>query len=270
MPKSKRNKVVNLTKAKKKDKQWKEGLITLVRNAVEEYPSVCVFRHHNLRNELFKDLREQLKDSSKFVMGSNKVLQVALGKSAADELRPNLCRLGEALVGQVGLLFTRLSKEETVSVLGAVEHEDFARAGNPAAHDFKLTAGPLSNASGPLPHTLEPQLRKHGLPTKLNKGVVELLADTTVCAKGQPLDPNQAALLRVFGVKMATFRITPLAWWSSEGEEVEVLAEYEGSDDEAAAADGEGSGLMEDDDEQQQQQQKGAAADAGAAEGDAS
>jgi hypothetical protein len=38
-----------------------------------------------------------------------------------------------------------------------------------------------------------------------------------VCRKGQLLDPNQAALLRVFGIKMATFRITPLAWWSSEG-----------------------------------------------------
>ena len=31
------------------------------------YPSVVVFRHHNLRNELFKDLREQLKDTSKCV-----------------------------------------------------------------------------------------------------------------------------------------------------------------------------------------------------------
>jgi hypothetical protein len=31
------------------------------------YPAVCVFRHHNLRNELFKDLREQLKDTSKYV-----------------------------------------------------------------------------------------------------------------------------------------------------------------------------------------------------------
>jgi hypothetical protein len=39
-----------------------------------------------------------------------------------------------------------------------------------------------------------------------------------VCRAGQTLDPNQAALLRVFGVKMATFRLTPLAWWSSEGE----------------------------------------------------
>jgi hypothetical protein len=40
-----------------------------------------------------------------------------------------------------------------------------------------------------------------------------------VCRAGKVLDPNQAALLRVFGVKMATFRLTPLAWWSSDGEQ---------------------------------------------------
>jgi hypothetical protein len=29
------------------------------------FPSVCLFRYHNMRNELFKDLREQLKESSR-------------------------------------------------------------------------------------------------------------------------------------------------------------------------------------------------------------
>ncbi|WIA38467.1 hypothetical protein OEZ86_001790 [Tetradesmus obliquus] len=244
MPKSKRNKVVSLTKAKKKDRTWKEGLITQVRNAAEEFPSVCLFRYHNMRNELFKDLREQLKDSSRFVMGSNKVLQVALGKTPADELRTGLSQISAKLAGHVGLLFTRMAKDEVVAALEEVHEEDFARAGSAAGQEFKLAAGPLSNATGPLPHTLEPTLRKHGLPTKLNKGVVELLADHVVCRAGQTLDPNQAALLRVFGVKMATFRLTPLAWWSSDGDVFEELNEYDGNPDEDGEPD---SGLMEDD-----------------------
>jgi hypothetical protein len=49
-------------------------------------------------------------------MGSNKVLQVALGKTSADELRTNLSQLSERLVGQVGLLFTKMSKEEVRGV----------------------------------------------------------------------------------------------------------------------------------------------------------
>jgi hypothetical protein len=39
-----------------------------------------------------------------------------------------------------------------------------------------------------------------------------------VCREGQLLDPNQAAVLRLFNIKMATFTLTPLAWWSSNGE----------------------------------------------------
>jgi mRNA turnover protein 4 len=45
-------------------------------------------------------------------MGSNKVLQVALGKTSADELRTNLSLLSARLAGHVGLMFTSLTREE--------------------------------------------------------------------------------------------------------------------------------------------------------------
>lgn len=48
----------------------------------------------------------------RFVMGSNKVLQVALGKTPADELRTGLSQISAKLAGHVGLLFTRMAKDE--------------------------------------------------------------------------------------------------------------------------------------------------------------
>lgn len=231
MPKSKRNKLVSLTKAKKKGKEWKEGLVSTVRTCLDSYKAVYLVKYYNMRTERFKALREEVQDSSRFILGSNKIMQVALGRTDADEYKVNLHLLAERLKGDVGLFCTNLDHEQVLELFDQFHHDDYARAGARATQDFSLPEGPMEGPRGPLPHMMEPQLRKLGLPTKLNKGVVELLAPQTVCTTGQRLDANQAALLRIFDVKMADFHFKPVACWRVEGEQFEELDDGEDSED---------------------------------------
>jgi mRNA turnover protein 4 len=68
---------------------------------------------------------------------------------------------------------------------------DFARAGNIATDTVTLPAGPLPQ----FPHSVEPHLRQLGMPTSLQRGVVTLLSEFTVCKAGQALKPEQARIL---------------------------------------------------------------------------
>lgn len=191
MPASKRNKLVTLSKVKKKTREWKGGLIVSTHKLLEEYPHVYLFGYQNMRNDKFKELREQVQTHSRFLLGSNKVLKVALGKSEKDEHKANLHLLSERIAGKVGLFFTTLPREQVVELFGTFQAMDFARVGARATEDFELQEGPLEGPLGPLPHTLEPTLRKHGVPSKLSKGVVEVVSDFRVCSAGERLSAHQ-------------------------------------------------------------------------------
>ncbi|KAL7205878.1 hypothetical protein ACSBR2_018737 [Camellia fascicularis] len=216
MPKSKRDRPVTLSKTKKKGRGHKESIVNSIREEIEKYNSVYVFSFENMRNLKFKEFRDKLKSSSRFFLGSNKVMQVSLGRSVSDEIRPGLHKISKLIHGDSGLCFTNLPKEEVQRLFNEFEEYDFARTGSIASEKVELQEGPLDQFT----HEMEPFLRKQGMPVRLNRGVVELVSDFVVCEEGKPLSPESARILRLLGTKMATFRLHLVCRWSPEEFEV--------------------------------------------------
>eukprot|EP01137_Pigoraptor_chileana_P007624 Opistho-2@53448 len=217
MPKSKRNRVVAMTRAARKGRGAKETLVEDIQSSVETYTWVYVFSVRNMRNSKLKDVREQWKDS-RFFLGKNKVMAVALGRTPEDEHAPNLHKLSERVVGNVGLLFTNRSRDEVKEWFTSFSEVDFARSGAKATETVTLEKGPMQ-----FPHSMEPHLRALGLPTQLKNGVVSLLQDFQVCKPGDTLTPDQAKILKLLQMPLAVFQIELEAVWS--GGEFESLKE---------------------------------------------
>ncbi|KAL8132338.1 hypothetical protein AgCh_007997 [Apium graveolens] len=182
-----------------------------------------------MRNLKFKEFRDQLRATSKFFLGSNKVMQVSLGRSVGDEIRTGLHKVSKLLRGDSGLCCSNLPKEEVEKIFNEYEDYDFARTGSVATETVDLKEGPLEQFT----HEMEPFLRKQGMPVRLNKGVVELVSDFVVCEEGKPISPEASRILRLLGIKMATFKLHLICRWSPE--DFEVYKEgLEGSDIESS------------------------------------
>ena len=205
MPKSKRNKVVALTKVKKQGREAKENLLEAVQEAIDTYKNTFVLSFENMRAGPFKLLAHTMRSDSKFFLGKNKVIQVALGRTPEDEHANNTSQISKYLRGHVCLLLTNKTQEEVEKHFKEKETDDFATAGVEAPYTVFLEKGVES--LGGYAHSLEPYLKQLGLPIKLNFQKLELLADVYVCREGQILNVEQAKILKLLGYKMAKFHL---------------------------------------------------------------
>ena len=180
-------------------------------------------------------------------------MAVALGLTPATEPHHNTSLLTSHLHGSVGLIFTPRPPADLLAYFANFQPADYARSGTVASRTFTIPAGTVYSRGGevpkeedvPLAHSIEPGLRKVGVPTRLVKGRVELERAFTVCKQGEVLGSGQSALLKVFGIATATFHVEVVAYYERETGKV-VAVEGEGKErdgegmeiEEAGASDG--------------------------------
>ncbi|XP_037954813.1 mRNA turnover protein 4 homolog [Teleopsis dalmanni] len=225
MPRSKRDKKISLTKTDRKGLAWKQRIIEDIRKCVGIYTNIFVFQVQNMRNNLLKDLRHEWKENSRFFFGKNRIMQIGLGRTEAEEIEPGLHEVSKRLNGQVGLLFTTKSKKEVLDWAESYWAVEYARSGFVATETVTLPEGPLEEFT----HSMEPHLRSLGMPVKLQKGVVTLYSAYTVCEEGKILTPEQARILKLIANPMAKFRLAIKCSWSKDdGFELHIKDEVEG------------------------------------------
>ncbi|EFO25583.1 ribosomal protein L10 domain-containing protein [Loa loa] len=210
MPKSKREVDVSLTRVKKKTKEQKIKLADEIRKCVDTYENLFVLEIENMRSTKFIEIRQKYKNNSRFFYGKNNVMAIALGKNPCTEYAHELNKVSGLLKGECGLMFTNEDHEIIKKYFDELYTLDFARCGQVAASTIELCEGPLMQ----FPFSLEPQLRKLGLPTKLEKGIVTLISHYTVCKDGDKLTADQCRLLKLLNYKLSTFHVKLSAHWS--------------------------------------------------------
>ena len=243
MPKSKRNRVVPTSKVKKSRKELVRRLHTNVQQAASEYRFIWVFSVQNMRNTFIKKVRSDFTDS-RFFMGKTKLMAHALGSSTETEHLPGLAALREYLSGEVGVLCTNRSTEEIEEYFTNFVESDYARAGVTAQDDFLIPKGvPLTTHYGvedgeedPISMAIEPRLRKLNIPTRIVRGKVileesaeaeDVMNDDegyVVCRAGDVLDSRQTEILKIFGARMAEFRVNLSAVYDKTSAKVRKIS----------------------------------------------
>ncbi|KAI9573628.1 ribosomal protein L10-domain-containing protein, partial [Boletus coccyginus] len=238
MPKSKRSKLVSLTKVSKKTREHKNALLNEIQQSVEKWKYCWLFEVGAMRNTHLKTVRNLWRDSARIFFGRAAVMAKALGNTPEEEHRPGLHKLAEKIKGQVGLLFTDSEPQEVIEWFEDFRQADFARTGNIASRTVILPVGPVmrvySDPPEPFPHNEEPQLRKLGLSTTLKKGVPTLETSHKICDKGKALTSEQAQLLKLIGEKMVVFRVGLKVRWDSD---TGVVTQVEGEEQHGAGED---------------------------------
>lgn len=272
MPKSKRAKVVHLTKTQKKGKELTLRLYANIRECISQYPYIYVFSVENMRNNYLKDVRSELATDSRYVLnptallpmsnrsstssyessfslknqsrhirwlmfpyrlffGKTRVMAKALGDFPSTEPHPSTSLLSAHLTGPCGLIFSHRGPAPILSYFSTFHPNSYARAGIISTRSFTIPSGTLYTRAGeipasedvPLEHSIEPALRKLGVPTRLVKGRVELDEPFEVCKEGVVLGSGQTTLLKMFGVVMAEFAVEVRAWWVRDSGAVKVV-----------------------------------------------
>ncbi|KAH0792162.1 mRNA turnover protein 4 [Histomonas meleagridis] len=194
----------------KKHKADKIEVVNTLKENLPKYQRVYVLEFSSKKSDHLNQIRRRFR-SSVLSLAKNSLIGFALGTTEQNSTLPNIYQLNQYLKDNTGIFMTNETHDTVVQYFQDLHYSDYATSGFIPDQTFTVPAGPLPQ----FVFSLDSYLRELGLPVQLDNGTITNVRDYDVCVAGKPLTKNAARLLKQFDQKIATFSVTPIAYWEN-------------------------------------------------------
>ncbi|KAL5699565.1 hypothetical protein ACHQM5_030448 [Ranunculus cassubicifolius] len=163
---------------------------------LDEYTQILVVLADNVGSTQLQNIRKGLRGDSLVLMGKNTMMKRTVRLHAEKTGNKAFLNLIPLLVGNVGLIFTKGDLKEVSEEVSKYKVGAPARVGLVAPIDVVVPPGNTG---------LDPSQTSFfqvlNIPTKINKGTVEIITPVELIKKGDKVGSSEAALLAKLGIR---------------------------------------------------------------------
>ena len=159
----------------------------------------------NVGSKQFMDIRAALRGTSSILMGKNTMMRRSIRHYCERTGNDQWACLLEHMVGNVGIVFTTGDLSDVRTTISEFKVGAPARVGLVAPNDVTIPAG--NTGMDPSQTSFFQVLN---IPTKINKGTIEITADVQAVRTGEKVGASEATLLAKLGIKPFTYGLVVL------------------------------------------------------------
>lgn len=193
-----------VNKASKADKKiaYDQKLCQLL----DEYSQVLIAAADNVGSNQLQNIRKGLRGDSIVLMGKNTMMKRTIRVHSEKTGNEAILNLIPLLIGNVGLIFTKGDLKEVSEEVAKYKVGAPARVGLVAPVDVVVPPGNTG---------LDPSQTSFfqvlNIPTKINKGTVEIITPVELIKKGDKVGSSEAALLAKLGIRPFSYGLVVLS-----------------------------------------------------------
>ncbi|XP_012459061.1 60S acidic ribosomal protein P0 [Gossypium raimondii] len=173
---------------------------------LDEYTQILIAAADNVGSNQLQNIRKGLRGDSVVLMGKNTMMKRSVRMHAEKTGNQAFLNLIPLLQGNVGLIFTKGDLKEVSEEVAKYKVGAPARVGLVAPIDVVVPPGNTG---------LDPSQTSFfqvlNIPTKINKGTVEIITPVELIKKGDKVGSSEAALLAKLGIRPFSYGLIVLS-----------------------------------------------------------